>query len=423
VPTTTNITATFSKDMRYYQYFWLVKEGSTSRWDAVDAKLSYDSASRTATLDPSGELQENTKYTATVKGGLTPGEMQDGWGNPLAEDKVWSFTTAGASQPEDVTPPETTIDSTPFGLTNDSSPTFSFGGSDNASQASNLLYSYKLDSGEWSAFSPETSVTLGGTSGLDQGAHTFYVKAKDEAGNEDLSPAERNFSVDTALPTAQPSARGLVADSTLGTTAVPLQLTWSATDVGSEVAGYQLQQSVNGGAYADVSLPSQTTTALTVSLDPAKTYQYRVRAQDKAGNLSEWAAGPSFILSAVQENGSGVTYPAGSWTRTTLSGAYGGYVKYASASGARAQFAFSGDEVAWVSTESVNRGKAEVWLDEVKVATVDLYSATTQKRRVVFSQGGLDPSKSHTLEVRVLGTKNAASSGKRVDVDAFVALR
>jgi hypothetical protein len=63
-----------------------------------------------------------------------------------------------------------------------------------------------------------------------------------------------------------------------------------------------------------------------------------------------------------------------------------------------------------------------VWLDG-KVATVDLYSATTQTRRVVFSQGGLVPSKSHTLEVRVLGTKNAASSGKRVDVDTFVALR
>jgi hypothetical protein len=98
-------------------------------------------------------------------------------------------------------------------------------------------------------------------------------------------------------------------------------------------------------------------------------------------------------------------------------------VKYASASGARARFAFTGDEVAWVSTKSYNRGNAEVWLDGVKVATVDLYSATTQTRRVVFSQGGLAPTQTHILEVRVLGTKSAASSGKRVDVDAFVALR
>jgi hypothetical protein len=172
-----------------------------------------------------------------------------------------------------------------------------------------------------------------------------------------------------------------------------------------------------------MTLPSETTTALTVSLDPGKTYRYQVRAQDKAGNWSAWASGPSFALAAVQEIGTGVAYPAGSWTTTTLSGAYGGYVKRASASRARAKFTFTGGEVAWISTKSANRGKAEVWLDGLKVATVDLYSATMQTRRVVFSKGGLAPTNTHTLEVRVLGTKNAASSGTQVDVDAFVALR
>jgi hypothetical protein len=43
-------------------------------------------------------------------------------------------------------------------------------------------------------------------------------------------------------------------------------------------------------------------------------------------------------------------------------------------------------------------------------------------RRVVFSKNQLDPSASHELEVRVLGTKSASSSGTRVDVDAFVVL-
>ena len=70
-----------------------------------------------------------------------------------------------------------------------------------------------------------------------------------------------------------------------------------------------------------------------------------------------------------------------------------------------------------------NRGKADVYLDGTRVATVDLYSASGQTRKVVFSRAGLDPSVSHTLEVRALGTKNAASKGKRVDVDAFVILR
>ncbi len=70
-----------------------------------------------------------------------------------------------------------------------------------------------------------------------------------------------------------------------------------------------------------------------------------------------------------------------------------------------------------------NRGQANVYLDGTKVATVDLYSASGTSRTVVFSTAGLNPLVTHTLEVRVLGTNNAASTAKRVNVDAFVVLR
>ena len=361
---------------------------------------------------------QDYEITTMPAGGGTPTQLTNNTTADYYPD--WGVAVAA---PPDITAPETIVDSGPEGPTNDATPTFTFSASDDITASADLLYSYKIDEEEWSTYSTNASATLGGELGLSDGTHTFYVKAKDEAGNEDSSPDERSFTVDTALPTTQPPARGLVTGSTLGTTAVPVRLSWSATDVGSGVASYQLQQSVNGGAYADVSLPSQTTTALTVSLDPGKSYRYQVRAQDKAGNWSEWVAGPSLSLAAVQENGMEVSYPAGKWTRSALSGAYGGYVKHTSASRAMAQFAFTGDEVAWVSTKGANRGKAEVWLDGVKVATVDLYSASTQTRQVVFSRGGLVPTQTHTLEVRVLGTKSVASSDKRVDLDAFVALR
>ena len=87
------------------------------------------------------------------------------------------------------TSPETSIDSGPNGPTNDNTPTFSFSGSDDVSVSTGLLYSYKVDDQEWSNYSSETSVTLGGTTGLSDGLHTFYVKAKDEARKEDQSPA------------------------------------------------------------------------------------------------------------------------------------------------------------------------------------------------------------------------------------------
>jgi hypothetical protein len=60
--------------------------------------------------------------------------------------------------------------------------------------------------------------------------------------------------------------------------------------------------------------------------------------------------------------------------------------------------------------------------DLPKVKTADLYAATAQPRKMLFTKSWTTP-QNHTLEIRVLGTKNASSSGKRVDVDAFVALR
>ncbi len=76
-----------------------------------------------------------------------------------------------------------------------------------------------------------------------------------------------------------------------------------------------------------------------------------------------------------------------------------------------------------MSTRNTNRGKAEVWLDGVRVATVDLYASRFGARRTVFARNGLSTSAPHTLEVRVLGAKNTSSTGTRIDADAFVVLR
>jgi hypothetical protein len=145
-----------------------------------------------------------------------------------------------------------------------------------------------------------------------------------------------------------------------------------------------------------------------------------VRAQDKAGNWSDWAPGLTFLVDSYQESSSAISY-VGSWTQTTSSSAYGGALTYEKAKGVKATFSFTGRDVAWVTTKGPNRGKAEVWVDGVKVKSVDLYSSTTQARRTMFVQHWPD-SGPHTVEVRVLGTKNATSTGTRVDVDAFVTL-
>jgi endonuclease/exonuclease/phosphatase family metal-dependent hydrolase len=252
-----------------------------------------------------------------------------------------------------------------------------------------------------------------------------YLRHKDfhlwvEAGADDLFRRDATFKV--VPPLIATPIQTLKSATTLGSSAIPVSLSWSATDSDGDVTRYELQRSTDGGAYANVALASPTTTTITQSLSPNHTYRFRVRAQDINGNWSTWRYGQTFKVDARQENGTGVSYPSGWWTQQSLASAYGGTIKYATAGGATAKLTFSGSNVAWVATKGPNRGRAEVWLDGAKVATVDLYSASVQERRVVFASNGLDPMKTHVLEVRVLGTKNTSSSGTRVDLDAFVVL-
>jgi Bacterial Ig-like domain len=97
----------------------------------------------------------------------------------------------------DTAAPSTTITSGPNGTINNTAPIFTFSGSDNVTSTANLKYQYRLDSGGWSA--PSTSTTANLT-GLSEGAHLFEVRAVDETGNVDATPAQRSFTVDTKAP-------------------------------------------------------------------------------------------------------------------------------------------------------------------------------------------------------------------------------
>jgi acid phosphatase type 7 len=106
VAPTANAEVTFSEDMDSSTLtastFTLAKQGSTS---PVGAAVSYDSATKKATLNPDADLEASTTYTATVTSGS--GGAKDLAGNPLASDKTWSFTTAAPQvSPTTVSIPE-----------------------------------------------------------------------------------------------------------------------------------------------------------------------------------------------------------------------------------------------------------------------------------------------------------------------------
>jgi len=87
----------------------------------------------------------------------------------------------------DTIPPNTTITSSPPNQSNSSSATFSF----SCSEAS-CTFECQMDSGGYSACTSPKTYT-----GLSNGSHTFYVRARDAAGNVDGSPAQYTWTIIT----------------------------------------------------------------------------------------------------------------------------------------------------------------------------------------------------------------------------------
>ena len=108
-----------------------------------------------------------------------------------------------------------------------------------------------------------------------------------------------------------------------------------------------------------------------------------------------------------------------------LAGAYNGSVHESSTAGAAANNSnvLSGSTVAWVSTTGPDRGMATVSVDGGAAVTVDLYSATLKPATVVWQATNLGTATGHTIKVTVLSTRNAASTGNKVDIDAYLGLK
>jgi hypothetical protein len=102
VAVTTNASGVFSEAVQSgtvtTSTFTLTPQGSTT---PVGAAVTYDSGTKTATLNPTNDLAANTQYTATIKGGTNG--VKDTAGNALAADKTWQFTTAAGGGGETVT--------------------------------------------------------------------------------------------------------------------------------------------------------------------------------------------------------------------------------------------------------------------------------------------------------------------------------
>lgn len=100
-------------------------------------------------------------------------------------------------------PPDTQLTSGPRegSGSNKTSPTFQFSGTDDVLQPAELSFECRIDEDAWEACTSPNRL------GVDEGRHTFSVRAVDEMANADQSPAQRNWTVDHTPP-SRPVVRG-----------------------------------------------------------------------------------------------------------------------------------------------------------------------------------------------------------------------
>ncbi|GAA2721776.1 hypothetical protein [Cellulomonas aerilata] len=239
---------------------------------------------------------------------------------------------------------------------------------------------------------------------LPAGTHQVCAVAVDIGSGEDTALGCAAATVaDTTAPTftAAPVLRLRTGDvSAAG--AVPVTVRWAVgDDVG--VSGTTVLQPVTGAYAPDV------TTADHVAFPGASTWT--VGAHDAAGNVGTSSADATVTL--VPE---GDTTRYEYWWRTGTTQYLGGTALRSNRGGASMSHSFTGSSVAWIASLEASGGRADVYVDGVKEATVDLASPTTVNRSAVFTRSW-DTSGTHTVKVVVVGwTGNVTSDG-------FVTLR
>ncbi len=146
-------------------------------------------------------------------------------------------SAASFSWTVDTAAPNTSIGSSPATLTNSAAASFSFSGSDTGGSGV-AGFQCRLDStqaADWAACSSPKSY-----SGLTDGSHKFEVRAIDQAGNVDQTPASFTWTVDTTAP-----------DTSIGSSPPALtnspaaSFSFSGTDTGgSGVASFQCRTAI-----------------------------------------------------------------------------------------------------------------------------------------------------------------------------------
>ncbi|MDX3453421.1 peptidoglycan recognition protein [Streptomyces sp. ME02-8801-2C] len=240
---------------------------------------------------------------------------------------------------------------------------------------------------------------------LALGTHAVLVRATHISGKTTTTTAPATVVAETTPPAFTTAPNLSLAAGTVNTTAVPVTLKWKATDSAA------LKEVRLTAPVAKTYGPTVTSANLTSKSGAATTWS--MTAYDQAGNTKAASVvGTPMIL---QESSATRT---GSWTTKSSTSYLGGKSYSSITKNAALTWTFTGRSAALVVSRASTSGQVNVYVDNVKVATVDLKSATTKYRDAIWTKSWSASAK-HTVKMVVVGT----SGRPAVTTDGLVYLK
>ncbi|WP_432165612.1 N-acetylmuramoyl-L-alanine amidase [Streptomyces sp. bgisy031] len=224
---------------------------------------------------------------------------------------------------------------------------------------------------------------------LAPGSHTVAVRATHQSGKATTTTA-LNVVAETTAPTFTTTPKISLSTGTVNTSAVPVTLGWKATDD-------KALRSVKLLSPTAVTFgPTTTSSSRTAASGTATTWS--MRAYDWAGNSR--TSSPSYTP-VIQQETSAVK--SGTWTSRSSTSYLGGKSYSSGSKGAALTWTFTGRSASWVVSRATSSGQAYVYVDGVKVSTIDLKSSTTQYRQAIWTKTW-SSSATHKVKIVVVGT-------------------
>ncbi|MFB4308528.1 N-acetylmuramoyl-L-alanine amidase [Actinomadura sp. GTD37] len=238
---------------------------------------------------------------------------------------------------------------------------------------------------------------------LAPGTHSVRLHAALADGTASASPV---FTVvaDTTPPVISSQALSL-RRATVNSTAVPVSLTWKATD-NALLGSLKATSPIAKTFYT-------TTTSWSADAKPLATQSWSQTATDAAGNATTSAI--SRYAGGISE---GSARRTGTWKLTTTKYYLGGRGLYTTSKGASASWTFTGRTAGLIFKRASNLGAVLVYVDGAKVGTLDTRSSSTAYRQLMWTRAWSTSGK-HTIKIVVAGT----SGRPLVGIDGLVYLR